>query len=1009
MATRITSGNHGDSLQGSPEKRLDVAPDGTLWAALVTQGGPGQVKFFRSMDGGSTWTYASGSDLSLRQSSAVPSFFIDADGYAHVSWITWNNDPQLVIYARGTPSGGGGWSWSQLTISPAVGRLGVDSDVIAFRSGAGWVAWIGWNTLGNGGHTSRVNVSATGTLTVGATLSDPPSGLGGYQPAAMEFAHTGDGRTPSPTPHILYTSFIQGTNGPIRLNRAVYSGGSWTWDTPVTGAASANILQTTLCQVYDGTRLMVAYAVSGSATILCFEWVPGAGSVTARNPPAAPGGTGEVLGLSLSADPETGDLYLAYYDATDGDIRWSKFTRGSTSWSAWAVAVTQSPPSDGSDGKVQLVRHPSRDSVDMIFAQGGGTTWDIYSQQLAALVRAPTAPTLLSPASGALADLAAGQTFTWAYNPVSPGDSQQGYYFRRTFSATTEYWNESTQAWVGSPVLNTSSSPQAVFGSGKWTTGTTYTWSARTRSSTGADSPWASDRTVVATTAPVVVATAPEGIVYGDSTPLVGWTYTGVDAQRSYEVKVFTETAVATGGFDPSSSTPTWTSGVISSAIARTARVGLALADGVGYRVYVRATNAVSVTSAWSNISFVISIAPPDGPVVELREQIKYETGVPRVRLDAWAQSNFLSGAQAQGQGGWEVDANVTLAAQGDDPIGQLVKSLKMTSVAAGALAARTVPGSPPAPPYGQPTPAGPLSWPVVPGAAYTALAAFKTAAATRAARVLIRWYDADDGTGALIDTSVGEQIVTGTTSYVQAHVTALAPPTARLARMVVEVLGATAGGEIFYVSGLSLAPGRGLTAQAGGYSTTQTLHVERSVDGGATWAVVVDRLKPDLYQRATIEDRLMPYRTDVKYRAQTVVDVGASSVASVASLISTIRVDANTWAVRDPADDLGEMNALVTGFEESDDEASSIHRPAGRLNPVVDTEGLQAATGYIHIFVKSADLKAARAVLRRTVPMVVQAPDGRVMTLRLVQRDYTVEAQRHRSVRVRYVEIGAV
>lgn len=1006
MATKITTANHGDSLQGSPEKRLDVAPDGTLWAAIVTQGGPGTLKFFRSSNGGSTWAYASGSDLSLRQSSAVPSFFIDADGYAHVSWITWGNDPQLIVYARGTPSGGGGWSWQQITISPASGRLGVDSDIIAFRNGTGWVAWISWNTQTAGGHTSRINISASGSLSIGATISGPASGASGYQPGSMEFVHTGDGRTPASAPSILYTSYLQGSAGPIRLNRALYSGGTWTWDAPITAVASAQIDRTTLAQVFDGTRLMVAYAV-GTSTISVFEWVPGAGSVTARNPPAAPGGTGAVLGLSMSTDPSTGDVYLAYYDATDGDIRWSQFVRATTTWSAWAIAVVQTPPTDGADGKIQLVRHPPRDSVDMLFGQGGGTAWTIYHQQLVALVRAPTAPSLIDPASGALADLASGYTFRWTYNPVSPGDTQQGWYFRRQASGgSIEYWTASSQTWGASAVLNTGSVSQAVFAAGKWTTGTTYTWSARTRSSTGSDSPWASDRTVVATAAPLVLVTGPTGIVYGESTPLVEWTYTSTDAQRSYEVAIFTVDAAAAGGFDPASSTATWRSGSVNSAIARSTRVGVSLADGQGYRAYVRSTSIASVASAWSYSQFVVSTAPPIGPIIELRENIQYETKVPRVRFDVLAQSNFLSQDQAAGQIDWVADANVSLAAQPDDAANQLVRGLKMTSSAAGLISAITGPGSPPTAPFGQPQPLGPLSWPVVPGQAYSALASFKAAGAVRAARVSIRWYDADDGTGALISESVGNQVVTGTTSYTPASVTDTAPPTAKLARVVVQVLGPVAGGEIFYASALSFAPGRSLTWGQGGYATTQTVHIERSLDGGLTWSVAVDRLKTDLYQRASGFDRLMPYRTDVKYRASTVVDIGSSAISSSASLTSTIRISGDVWGIRSMDDDLIEFNAYVTGFDETDDESSSMNRPAGRKFPVVDTEGLRAATGYIEIFVRGSELEAVKEILLRTTPFVIQSPAGRVLRARLVQRDYSVTASRDRTIRLKYIEV---
>jgi hypothetical protein len=1008
VATKITNGNHGDSLQGSPEKRLDLAPDGSLWAALVVQGGPGAVKFFRSADGGNSWVYASTSDVSLEQSSAVPSFFIDADGFAHLSWIEWNRDPQIVKYARGTPTGTSsanpGWSWTTLTISPASGRTGVDSDVIAFRSGTGWVAFVEFTQGPSGGaQVARVQISASGVLTVGTTTTGPSAGLLAFQYGTLEFAHTGDGKTPSAAPHIYFTTGVQASSQAIVLNKAVYSGGVWTWGTGVT-IDTGNLLNTALCSVYDGTKLMVAYSKT-SATINVYEW-DGTNTPVARNPPAAPGGTGNVLGLSMSVDSATQNVYLAYYDATDGDIRYSVFTRSTTTWSAWAVAVSQTPPSTGDDGKIQLVRHPSRDSVDMLYAQGGGTSWQIYYQQLAALVRSPTAPTLVSPASGASADLASGQTFTWLYNQVSPGDTQQGWAFRRVHSATTEYWNATTQAWVGSAVYNATSTTtpfSAIFAAGNWTTGTTYVWSVSTKSSTGATSPFAAGRTVVATTAPAVVVTAPAGIIYQDSTPLVTWTYTSTDTQRDYQVRIIADQA----SIDPNSTTPVWDSGVISSAIARSARVGITLTDGGTFWAYVRSTGTAGVQSAWAASQFTISLTPPSGPLIETLDEVDFFSGAPFVEINILAQSSFLTAAQNIGTDGWENDTNTTVAAQATDTTNQLLAGLLVTSAASGLMGVRSEVGSPPLAPYGQTQPAGPLSFPVVAGQVYTALASFRTASLTRAARMRIRWYDADDGTGSLISESVGNQVVINSVGYSQAFETDSAPVGALLARVVMEVLGAVGSGEMVYEANPSFHPGRTQAWQPGGYSSTQTVRVERSDDGGTTWNQIIDRVKPTLRQQASFTDRLMPFNTEVSYRGYTDVDPGlGAAVESAVSLVATLTVDADRWGIRDLTEPANELYAIITAHNRSDDEQSSISHPSGREYPIIDTEGEQAATGTLTIFIRQADIPAATAILRSTSVFIVQSPSGVVFNARLIRRKYNVYQVRHRQIDVDYYEV---
>lgn len=1041
MATKITNGNHQDSLSGSAEKRLDVAPDGTLWAALVIAGTPGRLKHFRSIDGGTTWIYASGSDLMLGQNTAVPSFFIDADGFAHVSWVTWANDPQLVMYARGTPLGGRGWSWKTQRISPAQGRLGVDSDLVAFRAGSGWVAFVSWNTE-SGGHTSRLRISASGSISVEQTIFGPASGSSGYQLGSMEFAHIGDGKTPSASPSVFYTNFRQGSTDAVRINRARYSGGSWTWETPVVAAASIDIARSALVTCYDGAVLMGAFVPRNAATISVFEWSPGSASVTYRNPPAPPAGTGVIPAISMSIDPLTDDVYLAFYDLSDGDMRWARFTRSSGTWGPWQTAVSASPPSNSEDGKISLVRHPPRDSIDMLYATGGRSSWSIHSMQLQALVRAPIAPTLIEPASGALADLERGGRFAWRYNPVSPGDSQQGWSLRRKNQANVvDYWNDATQAWSSASVLNPGNVESMNFPAGAWPSGQTFVWSVRTRSSTGSDSPWATDRTVVTTAAPIVNVTGPYGLVYGESTPLVTWDYTSPTSQRSFEVAIFAEATTYLEGFDPATTAPVWRTWS-SSAIARSARIGTALEDGVGYVAFVRATSSQGVSSAWDSSAFGISISPPEGPVVELREQINHATGCPRIRLDILAASNYLTLDQSVGLDRWESDENASIFPQLDDSEAQLLRSLKVTSMGPGLVSVRTAPGQPPAAPYGQPQPLGPLDFPVVPGAPYTALASIKGVGEARAARIVIRWYDADDGSGVLIGETIGEQVLVGSdvgaptvedigwgeawgeawgggedveiipptgSSYVPAVASDLAPPRAKRARVAVQVLGATAIDETFYVTRVSLAPGRSAAWALGGYAATQTVRIERSLDGGLTWSLAAERVKTDLYQRAVIFDRLMPYGRDVQYRAMTVVDAGVSTLTSGASLTSTIRVDADMWAFRDPSDDTGEMAVIVTDMKESDDEAHSVHRPAGRLNPIVDTEGGRAGTGSITFFAAYGSIEEAKRVVRRVVPMVVQSPAGRVMTVRFIQRDYSVWNLRHREIELRYIEIGAI
>lgn len=1201
MATLITSATHGDSLSGSPEKRVDVAPDGTLWALVIQSS---RARFFSSTNGGSTWSLNSASDLSLGsgQDTAVPSFFIDADGYAHVSFCRWQADPQVVIYARGTPRTGGGWSWTQKTIAPASGRTEVDSDVVVFRNGTGWVAWVSYGLNANGAKVAKVDISSTGIITIGATEHGPSLGTGGgYRfGGSLEFAHTGDGKTPTSSPDLFFVTAQQAASGIVYGHKATYSGGIWTWQTPVTIASGIQVPHTALCTVFDGTYDIVAWS-TGSTSITVQEWNVATGTITARTPPALPGGSGNIRGLSLSHDSATDDIYLLAYGDTIGNIISCKFTRSSTSWGSWATVATRAASSG--DGDVNAVRHPPRDSVDTLYSVGSSNPYTIYSAQVAALVRAPQPPTLVYPPNGSALDLAAGATFTWEYKPVSPGDVQQAYSFRRvqTTTLTTEFWNAGSGAWqagvtsvletepftaangtawdtarwpsgfgngfsgstidvqsnrgriitsgsntragrrmndlvdnveitgliqvsgtaeaqvywrADTPVLNgyalvfsaaggarvqrmqlglittahtgfgpaitngtdyrfriqhvggtlrikvwaaagaepgpwqldvndtlfiapgyvalaqwyasqtalfdevevstiegifnATADARTEFAPGKWTTGDTYTWSVKTRSSTGSDSIFAPARTVTASVAPVVAVTSPSGLSFGSSTPLVEWTYTSIAAQRDYQVRIVPTSGVV---IDPNDPLPaTYDSGVVGSSIARSVRVTTPLTNDTSYRAYVRCTDINGLSSGWQYLDFTVAILPPSGPIVEAIDDLNDDTNVLRIRLDVSAQSNFLSLAQGQGQSGWDVDANCTLAAQLDDSSNQLLASLKLTSVAAGAVSAVSAVGVPPEAPYGEAALTRPLSFPVRENFPYTAVASFKSETVTRAARVKIRWYDDDDGTGALISESVSDQITCTNVAYTQAAATAVAPLGAKLARMVVEVLSTVAGGELFYAARMSLHPGLDTAWQPGGYSTTQTLRVERSLDGGTTWTTFEGRVKPDFYQQVMLHDRTFPFGTEVQYRAYTDVDPGGGAIlTSAVSLTSLVQVDSEIWAIRDPNDEAGEFPAYVTGYDRSDEETIAVSRAAGREYPIVDSEGMQSGEGTLTLYVLPSQRTLVYDIITRGVTMVVQSPDGLLFLARFPKRDYQVTDVRSRVINVEYVEVESL
>lgn len=119
---------------------------------------------------------------------------------------------------------------------------------------------------------------------------------------------------------------------------------------------------------------------------------------------------------------------------------------------------------------------------------------------------------------------------------------------------------------------------------------------------------------------PEVAVDAPSGTVSDTNMPEVSWVNTldsDGGAQVAYEVKVFAEAVFTDGGFDPATSSPAWTSGIITSAEAVEA-VDTPLADD-DYRTYVRVAQIVNGNLHWSDweySEFTIDVALPAVPSV---------------------------------------------------------------------------------------------------------------------------------------------------------------------------------------------------------------------------------------------------------------------------------------------------------------------------------------------------------------------------------------------------------
>lgn len=124
------------------------------------------------------------------------------------------------------------------------------------------------------------------------------------------------------------------------------------------------------------------------------------------------------------------------------------------------------------------------------------------------------------------------------------------------------------------------------------------------------------------------------GTITDTNFPSVSWVNTldsDGGAQTRYEVKVFTDAQYGAGGFDPDTSTPFDTSGIVDSAAASWAPATAQPDDT--YRAYVRVAQTVNGTLHWSEFAFdeyTITVDRPAVPSISATA----ENADGRVRID---------------------------------------------------------------------------------------------------------------------------------------------------------------------------------------------------------------------------------------------------------------------------------------------------------------------------------------------------------------------------------------
>lgn len=871
------STNHDDATAFSNQKKGCTLSTGRQVIMVKNSGNLGSVYY---SDDGQSWTNAT---------AGVP-----IDGWAHGSfdvYVDSGGTERLVALWKQTGTGGGrvdgevyvlvgtfnagrtAITWgSTVTVVPtdvniagynypdvcchAEGTGGVAHIVVSFASATGPNNYVGYE---------RVAINSSGVL--GAESVDGLtdfSGTAGNDLGALGGSYSVNVHTwPSITVnlsdkriHVAWSAGATGAGKGVRYRTASYSAGTWTWATEVevdNGVYLQDTSHWVVCR-WDGTRIVAGvFGWTGSLRPLKTYESTNFTSFTTRTHVSDVSATSMVrieYG-SMAVDSNTGDIYMfgyAFLASSDNQLYYYKWTRSGGSLGS-PVVVEGGISTNGYANAWY-----SGSTIRWLYTLGNNSPYSVKYDQLV-LNLAPLAPTLTSPTAGAVIDGAAGFTSTWTHNDPN-GDAQLAYAYKRKLSGgSDEWWNAGTSLWQGTEVYNTVSTQSVAFPASKWTNGQSYSYAVSTKDPAGLAGPYSAYTAFTTSTPPTFTLTGPASTVTDSNSPLIEWTLSDPesDSQQTYQY-VIEHGAYST---TPGSGTQDYDSTETISSAARSIRAPVALTNGSTYRVFFRG-KAGGQYDSWRYQTFTISLSAPAAPTLTT----SFEASNGRVVLTIQGRDNLLTTNQASVETdttGFVAGSSTTIArstAQAKDG----GASLSMTRTGTTGTGSAT-------------TLTGTSGVAVVAGSTYTAVANFRAAATPRSCNVGINWYTA---AGASISTSTSSNITSSTSVWTQAAVTDVAPPTAAFAAVVLSSLSMAAS-EVVYVDCIGVSPGSSTTWTRGGLVGSTSFYVERSTDGGTTWATVIGTstgVAPNAAQVATAHDYAYTPAKQMSYRVRAKVTV---------------------------------------------------------------------------------------------------------------------------------------
>lgn len=356
--------------------------------------------------------------------------------------------------------------------------------------------------------------------------------------------------------------------------------------------------------------------------------------------------------------------------------------------------------------------------------------------------------------------------------------------------------------------------------------------------------------------------------------------------------------------------------------------------------------------------------SPQAGSITVTRDATKFVN-----KLTVQANNNILTANQSDlssDLSGWEINANATIARTTN--LGSNgINALQITVTTAGFGSARTLS-------------ANGARLATTNSGNWTFMASVRSAAVSRSASLVVRWWDAANArVGA--DVTVGT-VTTSTTAWTQISGTVAKPAGAVTCAVVITVNTVTGTNEVHYADAIGAFPGTVSTWSRGGLTDEQYALVERSLDGGTTWSrflIPGQGATPDYgrnalrllvaTQSATTYDTTLPPNASVRYRFSVMAQDLGYLVTSVTSTATTaLSSPVTKFLLRDPDDPVGDSFVVqISGdLGSTSTERQGSFSPLGREFPVILSDALGGEVWQVVFQTKSpaeyAEFEALRA-----------------------------------------------